>query len=91
MRTCKRTFFNVVFQPLRIGKQLRYKGVRLIKNRKIKKTVMQKERRSHVGSRNIVFNKFAVVTGLKLRRTFKNVKRGGSSIFVKRARYYAER
>lgn len=88
MRTCKRTIFNTIFQPRRIGKALRYKGVRLSKNKVIKRTTMQKERRSHVGSGNKRINKFAIISLLKLMRTFKRIKRGGSSIFVKKARYY---
>ena len=90
MRTCKRTLFNIIFQPHRIGKQLRYKGVRLIKKRNIKKTTMQKERRAQVGSRNMRINKFSVITLLKIMRTFKRIKRGSSSIFVKRAKYHDE-
>ena len=88
MRYCKRTLFNVIFQPHRIGLPLRYKGTRLTKSVVIKRTTMQKERRAHVGSRNMRINKFAVISRLKIMRTFSRVKRGGSSIFVKRARYY---
>jgi hypothetical protein len=88
MRTCKRTRFNIIFQPRRIGKAIRYKGVRLIKSKTIKRTTMQKKRRAHVGSSNKRINKFAIISRLILMRTFRRVKRGGSSIFVKRARYY---
>ena len=88
MRYCKRTTFNVIFQPHRIGCAIRYKGVRLTKNIVTKRTTMQKERRAHVGSRNLRINKLAIISRLKLMRTFTRVKRGGSSIFVKRARYY---
>lgn len=89
MRYCKRTLFNIIFQPHRISKAMRYKGVRLIKEKAIKRTTMWKERRSHVGWRNMRINKFAIISRVKLLRTFTRVKRGGSSIFVKRARYYA--
>jgi hypothetical protein len=88
MRYCKRTKFNIIFQPRRIGKAIRYKGVRLIKKKAVKRTTMWKERRSHVGSGNKRVNKFATISMLKLLRTFTRAKRGGSSIFVKRARYY---
>jgi hypothetical protein len=89
MRHCKRTIFNIIFQPKRIGLPLRYKGVRLIKKTTIKRTTMQKERRSHVGSGNKRINRFAIISRIILLRTFTRVKRGGSSVFVKRARYYA--
>jgi len=89
MRTCKRTKFNIIFQPRRIGKAIRYKGVRLIKNKAIKRTTMQKERRAHVGSGNIRINRYAIITRIILMRTFKRIKRGSSSVFVKRALYYA--
>jgi hypothetical protein len=89
MRTCKRTKFNIIFQPRRIGKAIRYKGVRLIKNKMVKRTTMQKERRAKVGDCNKQMNRYAIITRIILMRTFKRVKRGSSSIFVKRALYYA--
>jgi len=89
VRTCKRTRFNIIFQPRRIGKAIRYEGVRLIKNKTIKRTTMQKERRAHVGGRNKQINRYAIITRIILMRTFTRVKRGSSSIFVKRALYYA--
>lgn len=88
MRTCKRTIFNTIFQPRRIGKAMRYKSVRLVKRNAFKRTTMQKERRAHVGSSNKRINKFAIISRIILMRTFKRVKRGSSSIFVKRARHY---
>jgi hypothetical protein len=89
MRTCKRTRFNIIFQPHRIGLPLRYKGVRLIKKKLIKKTTMQYERRAKVGDCNKQMNRYAIITRIILLRTFKRVKRGSSSKFVKRAKYYA--
>mgnify|MGYP006281337977 FL=1 len=89
MRYCKRTTFNIIFQPHRIGCALRYKGVRLTKNKIAKRTTMQKERRAKVGSRNKRMNRYAIITRIILLRKFTSVKRGGTSIFVKRARYYA--
>jgi hypothetical protein len=89
MRTCKRTKFNIIFQPRRIGKAMRYKGVRLIKRNAVKRTTMQKERRAHVGSGNKRINRHAIIQRIILMRTFKRIKRGSSSIFVKRALYYA--
>ena len=88
MRYCKRTIFNTIFQPHRIGRAMRYKSVRLDKKKIAKRTTMQKERRAHVGWRNMRINKFAIISRLKIMRTFTIVKRGGSYIFVKRARYY---
>ena len=89
MRTCKRTKFNAIFQPHRIGKAIRYKGVRLVKNKTIKRTTMQKERRAKVGDCNKQMNRYAIIQRIILIRRFKLVKRGASSIFVKRALYYA--
>lgn len=88
MRTCKRTIFNSIFQPHRIGRAIRNKGVRLIKKKMIERTTMQKERRAHVGSRNMCINRLAIINRSKILRVFKRVKRGSSSIFVKRAKYY---
>lgn len=89
MRYCKRTKFNIIFQPHRIGLPLRYKGERLVKTKLPKRTTMQKERRAKVGDCNKQMNRYAIIQRIKLLRTFTRVKRGGSSIFVKRARYYA--
>jgi len=89
MRYCKRTKFNIIFQPSRIGLPLRYKGVRLVKKKLIKKTTMQKERRAHVGSGNLRINQYAIIQRIILLRTYKRLKRGSSSTFVKRAKYYA--
>ena len=89
MRTCKRTKFNTIFQPHRIGKAIRYKGVRLVKNKTVKRTTMQKERRAKVGDCNKQMNRYAIIQRIILIRRFKLVKRGASSIFVKRALYYA--
>ena len=89
MRYCKRTTFNIIFQPHRIGCALRYRGERLTKNKVAKRTTMQKERRAHVGFRNKRMNRYAIITRIILLRTFTRVKRGNSSIFVRRARYYA--
>ena len=91
MRYCKRTLFNKIFQPHRIGCALRYKGVRLTKRKPRKRTTMQMERRSHVGWRNMKINRNGIIQRIKLLRTFKRAKRGASSIFVKRARYYDSR
>ena len=89
MRHCKRTKFNIIFQPHRIGLPLRYKGVRLNKNKPVKRTTMQKERRAKVGDCNKQMNRYAIIQRIILIRRFKLVKRGASSIFVKRALYYA--
>jgi len=89
MRYCKRTKFNIIFQPSRIGLPLRYRGVRLAKNNPVKRTTMQKERRAHVGSGNLIINRYAIIQRIILLRTYERLKRGSSSTFVKRAKYYA--
>lgn len=89
MRYCKRTKFNIIFQPRRIGLPLRYKGVRLAKKKLVKRTSMQYARRAKVGDCNKQMNRYGIITRIILMRTFKRVKRGSSSKFVKRAQYYA--
>lgn len=89
MRHCKRTKFNIIFQPHRIGLPLRYKGIRLTKKKLVKRTTMQYERRAKVGNCNKQMNRYAIITRIILMRTFKRVKKGSSSKFVKRALYYA--
>lgn len=89
MRYCKRTKFNIIFQPRRIGLPLRYKGVKFIKKKLVKKSTMQYARRAKVGDCNKRMNRYGIIQRIILLRTFKRVKRGLSSKFVKRAIYYA--
>ena len=89
MRYCKRTKFNIIFQPRRIGLPLRYKGVRLDKKKRVKRTTMQYSRRAKVGACNKRMNRYGIIQRITLLRTFKLVRRGYSSKFVKRAKYNA--
>ena len=89
MRYCKRTKFNIIFQPHRIGLPLRYKGLRLAKKKLTKKTTMQHARRARVGDCNKQMNRYGIIQRIIIIRRFKLVRRGYSSKFVKRAKYYA--
>ena len=85
MRYCKRTFFNRLLQPHRIGKAILYK-VRQTRNHRLYiKTTMQEFRLGKT-PKNLILGRYQKV------RTYNLYNRLGlrtsPSIFVKRARIY---
>ena len=87
MRYCKRTFFNVLFQPNRIGKCIPslYKAIR-VPRYSPKKTMI--EFRRGKTPRNSIIARHAKVKYFKVYHAL-NIVRTSQSIFVRRAKRYA--
>lgn len=86
MKICKRTFFNKLFQPYKIGRQMRRRLKPKCEPFNIKITKMSEFRRAHQGQRNAIIGRHAVIKLIKLRRKYIHIKRGSNSFMIKRAR-----
>ena len=86
MRYCRRTFFNTIIQPHRIGKRVpsKYKAIRV--PRYSPKRTMAEFRRGKT-PRNSIIARHAKVKYFKLYHKL-NIGRTSQSIFVRRAKRY---
>lgn len=86
MRYCKRTFFNVLFQPKRIGKQIfKHKQRHQFWGNCIPKKTMWRFRRSKT-PKNLIIGRYSAVNLYKYRQT--HGIRSSQSIFVRGAKEY---
>lgn len=93
MRYCKRTFFNVLFQPKRIGKAIfKRKQRHQFWGNVIPKKTMWRIRRSKT-PRNLIIGRHSAVKTYKMRVIntifVLGVRTKAQSIFVRRAKLYA--